>query len=301
MKRSEKIKTSLTLGSLKAIARLPLGMLYGVSDFIYFVLKNVIHYRKKVIEVNLRACFPEKSDNEIQAIRHDFYRHLADLIVESVKLLHIPDKELDKRIEVRGAELVDECAARGIPVMLYLGHYGNWEWVQDISRFYVSDIESYYVYKPLRDHVSNHLFAALRHRFDAEGIEQEGVVRTLLRFRAEKKNFIVGFIADQRPNSANSPGLTTFLGRPTDYFIAAEPLGKRLNARHLYLDVEKTGRGRYRLTFKPIEPTDTETENPITKEYFKMLEATIRRQPPYWLWSHNRWLYSDNLLKKEKK
>ncbi len=221
--------------------------------------------------------------------------------MESVKLLHISDKELDKRIEVRGAELVDECAAQGTPVMLYLGHYGNWEWVQDISRFYVSDIESFYVYKPLRDHVSNHVFAALRHRFAAEGIEQKGVVRTLLHFRAEKRDVIVGFIADQRPNRDNSTELTTFLGRTTDYLIAAEPLGKRLNARHLYLDVEKTGRGHYVLTFKPIEPSDTETENPITKEYFKMLETTIRRQPPYWLWSHNRWAYSDNLLKNEKK
>ncbi len=78
MKRSEKIKTRLTLGFLRAIARLPLGMLYGVSDAIYFVLKNVMHYRKKVIEVNLRACFPEKSEEEIQAIRHEFYHHLSD-------------------------------------------------------------------------------------------------------------------------------------------------------------------------------------------------------------------------------
>lgn len=300
MRRSEKIKSSLILGSLKAIARLPLGVLYILSDFIYFILKRVIHYRRKVIEVNLRACFPNKSEEEIQSIKHQFYRHLADLIVETIKLLHISDHELDKRIEVIGAEMVDECAATNTPVMLYLGHYGNWEWVQDISRFYVIDIESYYVYKPLRDPGSNHLFATIRHRFDAEGLEQEGVARTLLRFRAEKKNFIVGFIADQRPNRDHSPGHTYFLGRLTDYMIAAEPLGRRLNARHIYLDVEKTRRGHYRLTFKPIIPTETETENPITKEYFKMLEATIRRQPPYWLWSHNRWLYSDDILKTRK-
>lgn len=297
MKRTEKIKSSLILGSLKAVARLPMGALYGISDFIRFILRRVLHYRRNVIEVNLRACFPEKSEDEIQKIKHEFYSHLADLMVESIKLLHISDNELDRRIEVRGSELVDECAAHGIPVMLYLGHYGNWEWVQDISRFYRNDIDSYYVYKPLRDKVSNHIFASLRHRFKAEGIEQEGVVRTLLRLRAEKKNFIVGFIADQRPNQDHSPGITTFLGRPTDYFIAAEPIGNRLKARHLYLDVEKLSRGHYRLTFRPIIPTDTETENPITKEYFKMLEATIRRQPPYWLWSHNRWLYSDALIK----
>lgn len=294
MKRSEKIRSSLTLGCLKAIARLPMGALYGVSDFIRFVLRRVMHYRKKVIEANLRACFPEKSEKEIQEIKNEFYAHLADLIVETIKLLHISDRELDRRIEVIGAEQVDECAATNTPVMLYLGHYGNWEWVQDISRFYTNDdIESYYVYKPLRSPESNHLFATIRHRFDAEGLEQKGVARTLLRFRAEKRNFIVGFIADQRPNREHTPGLTTFFGRPTDFLIAAEPLGERLRARHLYLDVEKTGRGHYRLTFKPITISDSEIDHPITKEYFKMLEATIRRQPAYWLWSHKRWLYSD--------
>ncbi len=30
-------------------------------------------------------------------------------------------------------------------------------------------------------------------------------------------------------------------------------------------------------------------ENPFTVEYLRMLERTIRRNPPYWLWSHNRW------------
>ena len=27
----------------------------------------------------------------------------------------------------------------------------------------------------------------------------------------------------------------------------------------------------------------------ITDEYFRLLEETIRREPQYWLWTHNRW------------
>jgi KDO2-lipid IV(A) lauroyltransferase len=27
----------------------------------------------------------------------------------------------------------------------------------------------------------------------------------------------------------------------------------------------------------------------LTDTYFSMLEASIRRAPEYWLWSHNRW------------
>jgi len=32
-----------------------------------------------------------------------------------------------------------------------------------------------------------------------------------------------------------------------------------------------------------------EPENEITKQFFKMLEQTIRRQPEFYLWTHNRW------------
>jgi KDO2-lipid IV(A) lauroyltransferase len=38
--------------------------------------------------------------------------------------------------------------------------------------------------------------------------------------------------------------------------------------------------------------TDTPKEQPdksITEDYFQRLELSIRRQPPYWLWTHNRW------------
>ena len=30
-------------------------------------------------------------------------------------------------------------------------------------------------------------------------------------------------------------------------------------------------------------------EHEITRRFFQMLEETIRRNPPYYLWTHNRW------------
>ena len=35
-------------------------------------------------------------------------------------------------------------------------------------------------------------------------------------------------------------------------------------------------------------PNDLE-ENAIIKEFFRRLEESIRREPRYYLWSHNRW------------
>ena len=57
-----------------------------------------------------------------------------------------------------------------------------------------------------------------------------------------------------------------------------------------YCDVSRIKRGYYRcdmqlITDKPKEKTDFE----LTDLYFEKLQATIRRDPTLYLWSHNRW------------
>ena len=76
---------------LKGLARLPLGMLYGAADGLYFVAYRVAGYRKATVRKNLLESFPELTEAERRDIERKFYRHLADYVVETIKLLHISD------------------------------------------------------------------------------------------------------------------------------------------------------------------------------------------------------------------
>ena len=60
------MKSKLVLGVLKSVARLPLGILYAVSDFAYFVIYHLAGYRRKVVRRNLSEAFPDKSQKEIK-------------------------------------------------------------------------------------------------------------------------------------------------------------------------------------------------------------------------------------------
>ena len=62
-------------------------------------------------------------------------------------------------------------------------------------------------------------------------------------------------------------------------------------AEPVYLDVERTSRGHYRLTFVEMKPNEEESLSPypFSRNFWRLLEQTIRRQPELWLWSHNRW------------
>ncbi|MDE6079400.1 MAG: lysophospholipid acyltransferase family protein [Duncaniella sp.] len=287
----DKLKYLLYRGIFTPLSWLPTPMLYGLGDGIRLLLDKGLGYRRKVIRENLRNSFPDISDEELRRIERDFYGQLADNVVETVKLLNMSDEEIDRRVTVDGGELVDKYASEGRPVVIYLGHYGNWEWVPAIVRhFSVPEINAQ-VYKPMHDKAFDRLMLKIRSRFRQTSVGQKEVFRKMLGWARDKKPFVIGFIADHRANSDVAHHHTEFLGQTTTFNPGGEEIGRRVNAAYLYLDIEKPERGHYHLTFKEIEPDPDSPDYPYTRRYLEMLEETIRRRPGLWLWSHRRWLY----------
>ena len=81
---------------LKLLALLPLPVLYLLADVAAPVLHHVVRYRRKVVRGNLASSFPEKTDAELRRIEREFYRNFADNFVETLKLLHITDREIGR-------------------------------------------------------------------------------------------------------------------------------------------------------------------------------------------------------------
>lgn len=279
---------------LGVLALLPMAVLYGIGAAMRLLLQHVVKYRRKVIRQNLHMCFPEKSESDFRQIEDDFYRQFTDNIVETIKLLHMSDRLVDRLVEIHGAQLVDQAAAEGRSVILYLGHYANWELVPSIVRQFHNPLICAQVYKPLHDQAFNRLMLKIRNRFRPMSLPQKKVFRQLITWHRAGQPFICGFIADQRGNSGDNQRRTLFMGQQTDFNPGGEEVGQRINATYLYLDITKPLRHRYVLTFKPIEPVDMAVDHPYTRRYFEMLEATIRRRPGLWLWSHRRWLFTQS-------
>ncbi|MCR4994251.1 MAG: lysophospholipid acyltransferase family protein [Bacteroidales bacterium] len=287
----DKLLYYLYAGLFGTLARLPLSWLYALSDGLYWIITHLWHYRRRVVRDNLQRVFPDRSPEERLAIEHAFYHHLCDIIFEIIKLLHISDEELKRRIEVRGTEQLDECARQGHPIFLLTGHYGNWEWAQHIYSFLKEDITCTQIYRPTRDWPTNELMLHLRGRFNSTCIRQKQAVRTILRMKKDVKPFLTTFVADQHPNSEIMKHWTTFLGQDSMYITGAEEIGRKVDAQYFYVDIRGTGRGRYLLECREVQPVEGE-EFPYTIGYLHMMEDTILRQPELWLWSHRRWYIS---------
>lgn len=87
---------------------LPMQVLYIVSDFLFLILYYFPSYRREVVASNLRNSFPEKTEKELKSIEKKFYKHLADIFIETLKLSHMSYEELNKRLTFSNLEVIDK-------------------------------------------------------------------------------------------------------------------------------------------------------------------------------------------------
>lgn len=273
-------------------ALLPFRALYILSDILYVFVYKIIRYRLKVVRRNLKASFPEKTDRERTKIEKEFYHHFCDYFVETLKLLHISDEEMQKRMQFENVELVSDLMKDGNSVLMYLGHYCNWEWVTSITLEFKGEDNRNLgeIYKPLRNKAIDEIFLKIRGRFGSLAIPKNDTLRTIVKLRREKKQIIIGFMADQTPSVRNIHYWTNFLNQDTPVFTGVERIAKQTDFAVTYLDVRKVKRGHYVGIVRLIadSPKD-EPEFKITENYVRAMEKTILRNPAYWLWTHKRW------------
>lgn len=278
-------KTTLFL--LRFIALFPLWFLYGISDFIYFVIYYIIGYRRKVVWKNLTEAFPGKSPKELKRIERQYYHFMCDIIVETIKLLHISGAEISRRVEVENPDLVNASVDAGKSVVLLLGHYGNWEWVQEISKYFPDGIFKASIYRPLNSKVWNDIYKKIRNRWSSHILPQNSAVKALL--NKENQPWICGFIADARPRHSEPDAVIQFLNHSTSFIYGPEMIGKKTGADFYFLEMERKSRGKYRITFHRLDPTEDGLPYPVSREFWREFEKVIEKSPAYWLWSHKRW------------
>lgn len=279
------------------ISWLPLPVLYGFSSFLYYPV-SLAGYRKKVILDNLRRAFPGQSEQWRQKTLHKFYRHFCDLFVETIKLQHISDNEIFRRITFSNTEAIDKATDAGKDVIVILGHYGNWEWVPSINMH--TKASGYSVYRPLKNQWFDRYMLHLRSRFGSQNITMKKTLRVVAGLKRQNTRFILGLISDQSPAKHEIQHWTTFLTQPTPVLTGPEKIAKMVNAQVVYFKVSKPKRGHYHIEVIPWEGEPAKApENEITEWHVRQLEKTIYERPELWLWSHKRWKYQGEYAKKD--
>ncbi len=281
---------NILYGVVWLFSLLPFRVLYVISNFLAFLMDKVIRYRREVILDNLRRSFPEKSEHEISRIKRKFYKHLSDVVVESIKLLHISEEEIDRRCHftVGTHKLVHSYYSKGQSFITLLGHYGNWEWIP--PSFYIHHpIEIAPVYRPLRSKPFDYLLKRIRGKFSNNLIPKNQVARNVVRLQKQETPTIYGFIADQAP-SGQDMYWVQFLKQDTAVYSGPEKIARTFKLPVVFAVLRKKSRGKFIVHAELIcEDPGQLAEGMITNRFMQKMEREIRREPAHWLWSHRRW------------
>ena len=268
------------------LSLLPYPLLYLLSDIFFLIMYRVIGYRKEVVFANLRNSFPNKSKQELKKIMSDFYRHLCDIIMESVKGFTISEKQLRKRLIIKNPEFSNYFADKRQSIIFVGGHYNNWEICAQAFAMY-SNHKCIGIYKPLSNAFINDKIYTSRSKY---GMHLISMKQTKKSFEDGDEPKAIVFGSDQNPANPKRAHWVQFLNQDTGVLFGVERYAKEYDWPVVFVSIRKAKRGYYEVEYSLV--TDNPNEEPhgkITEDFTKKLEQDIINQPQYWLWSHKRW------------
>lgn len=276
----------LVLPVFYVVSWLPFRLLYLLSDVMFLLVYRIFGYRKSVVTANLERSFPEKSSDEIAAIRRGYYRYFCDLVLETIKTLSISPAAVNERFSCGDMSSFEHCFRKKQSVIIVMGHLGNWE----LCGAYFSQLplhQLYVLYHPLANKHFDGLVYRMRTRLGTRLYPMKSAFRGMVKNRKELT--ATAFIADQTPSPANAYWMT-FLNQDTAVFKGTETIARKLDYPVIYLSVIRERRGHYRIHGELLaeHPRDL-PENALTELHTKRLEQDIIDHPETWLWSHRRW------------
>ncbi len=267
------------------LARLPMPVLYLISDAMAFLACDVFKYRKRVVMKNICRALPGRSDEEYKKIIKDFYRGFADVLVESFKMLGMGNEFIRKRIRLENPEVLQYLKDKNRGFIAVGGHFGNWEWL-GVGMHQLTGMKSVVTYKPLSSKLMDKLMKQIRSENGTMLVTMANTYRIVLQ---SKEPLGVLLVADQSPDPRTAIWVD-FLGLETAWFSGPEKISKGTNSPLVFFALEREKRGYYKLRIDILHEHPAEAEEQeLTRLHVKALEKLILKKPSDWLWSHKRW------------
>lgn len=276
----------IVYGFLYTFSLLPFPVLYLISDFACFLMYRVFKYRRDIILSNLAIAFPEKTQEDRNAIAREFYRNFTDTFIESIKMISISRKQILKRSRC-DFEYINELIDKGRNVHIMAGHQFNWEFA-NLSYAMNLKIPFVAVYMPVANKIFNRIFFDIRKRYGT-------ILISAWEFSSKmhsvfSNQYILALAADQNPSNPSKGIWLNFFSKPAPFVTGPGKGAVKNNTAVVYVAFEKPKRGYYSFRIVPItENGASHTPEELTILYKNALEDTIRRNPSNYLWSHRRW------------
>ncbi len=265
-------------------------LLYLLADALYIVAYHIMRYRRDVVSENLRHAFPEKSESERSKIAREFYRHLADLVMETIKILAISSETLNKRCTIADNEDSRHYFTNNKGALLFTAHFGNWEWAGTVVGLQTQR-PFQVIFRKLHDKNFDYMMRKIRGRFGNEPVPMDLAFKKIVEKRDQ--GVVTAFVADQKPLHIHLAYWTPLMNRLAPFYTGPEKIARKLKVPVYFGRIHKSARGRYETHLELMtQDASLLPENALMEMYARKLEEALYTQPHTWLWSHRRWKHT---------
>lgn len=286
------ITGKLVLALMALLRLVPARQASAFGGLVARGLGRLLPVSRKVGLANLKAAFPEKSEDELRRILSGVWDNLGRTAAEYPHLDRIIDIDIEDfakgNIEVVGLEHFEALKADGKPALLFSAHLANWEIPAVVAT--MGGLDTAVLFRPPNNPIVAEAILATR----------QALMGRLLPTRKEavfsyvselERGAHLAMLVDQHL-SRGVP--ITFFGRPALANPTLARLLKHVDCPVHGVRVIRLPGFRFRIEMTPrLEPArDAEGTIDVaatTAAINRVIEGWVREHPEQWLWLHRRW------------
>ncbi|WP_126604040.1 lipid A biosynthesis lauroyl acyltransferase [Bartonella vinsonii] len=279
------------IGSLFILKYFPTNIGFSFFSWLAKTFGPLVH-RHQIALANLKAAYPEKTEEELHAIAIEMWENIGLFLAEYIFLDKIfdfdPHADQEGLIEVKGAEIFQRLKNEKKPHIFFTAHTGNFELLPICAQSFGLNVTVLFR-PPNNPYIAKRVLKARQTSMGHLIPSKAGAAWSLAAKLAEGEN--VGMLVDQKFRRGV---LGTFFNRP----LKTNPLIIKL-ARQYNCDIYparciRLAGGRHRLElYESIKlPLDEKNEIDIaasTQKLNDIVESWVREYPGQWTWLHRRW------------
>ena len=251
---------------------------------------NMSSARRKVMRDNLRIAFKDRyTVAELDAIARRSFHNLLMSVFEFIRFPLYKKQDIERMVDVAGAEHVRAALDRGCGVVIISAHFGNWELLA--ARIQTLGFPMTVVGRDQHDSLINDFIVRLR---TSKGTKNPPRGRPMFEEITSLlgRNELVGLVSDQ---NAGIRGLfVDFFGVPASTFKGPGMFAVMNQSAMIPVFIVRQGYEKHMAYLGPevtIEPTGDAGQDiaACARAFNLVIEDFVSRHPDHWLWVHKRW------------
>jgi KDO2-lipid IV(A) lauroyltransferase len=273
---------ALVVALLRALARLPYGLVARFGSGLGALLYCIPSRRKHIVQVNLQLCFPGKTTAEYELLGRSHFRHVVRSYVERGVQWFGSARAIEKLVQLESRiDLDDENS----PPTIFMGFH--FVAIEVGCMLYSMKLPITALYTPMSSKRLNTLAVEQRGRFGADMVMRADSARRILKLL--RKGGSVMLAADMDHGIENSV-FVPFFGVQACTLTSVSRLARLGGARVVpfVTEVLPDYKGYKMTIFEPLADFPSESDETDARRMNEFLESQIVRFPEQYYWVHRR-------------